>query len=192
MIKKDNQIILKSILLFGMILAVLSIVLSLVLRSLHTGKSQEELMASITIEMWLWDSIRIGVLVWALIYLMRKLQQPRFWKLAVTAVGIVILNYYLFYFYELIDYYLVNPPSLKTQSDRIQAVLGLIEGNSATPPRYAPIDDLTGWQMIFGGPTGAISVDRVFLMLIFGSITMALWISAVVYFLFGKGRQRMQ
>lgn len=184
--KKDNQIVLKSILLFGMILAISNIVLSLVLRFLHTGKSQEELMASITMEMWLWDSIQVGILVWALIYLMRKLQQPRFWKLAVTAVGIVILSYYLFYFYELIDYYLVNTPPVKTQSDRIQEVLGLIEDNSKPLPRYAPIDDLTSWQMIFGGPTGAISIDRVFLMLIFGRLTMALWVSALVYFLFQK------
>ncbi len=190
--KQDPKRILKSILLFGGILTVLNIAISLGLKKFHTGDDQVELMASSTIDLMYWDFIRIGVLVWALIYVTHKLNELRYWKLVFTAIGLVILSYHLFYLYEVIDYYFINKPALETQSSRIELMVGLIEQNRESPPFYAPIDHLTGWQMIYGGPTGALSFGRVVFVLLYGYLTMPFWLSAVVYFFFWKRKQKVQ
>lgn len=187
--KRDTKLILRSSLLFGAIFACLNIIASLILQELNAGKSEAELIDSIAAHSLLWDAIRIGLLVWALLYLTRKLDDFRYWKLAVAAGALVIVNYHLVYIYEAVDYYFIYKPPVKTHHSRIEEFLGLIEQDTRIAPAYAPFDHLTGWQMIYGGPFGEISFGRVIFVLFYGALTLPLWLSAIVYLLFRKRKK---
>ncbi|WP_343634885.1 hypothetical protein [Fluviicola sp.] len=189
----DTKLILKSTLLFGGVFALLNIVASVILQKLNAGKSQEELIAAATAHSLVWDFIRISVSVWALIYVARRLNVFRYWKLAITAIGLVLVSYHLVYAYEAVDYYFIYQPPVKTQTSRIEEVLGLIgESTTRIAPVYAPVEHLTGWQMIYGGPFGEIAFGRVVFVLFYGALTLPLWLSAIVYFLFLKRQQKAQ
>lgn len=187
--KRDTKLILKSSLLFGGVFAFLNSITSLILQELNAGKSEAELIDSIVAHSSVWDAIRIGLLVWALIYLSQKLDDFRYWKLAVAAGVLVIVNYHLVYIYEAVDYYFIYKPPVKTHHSRIEEVLGLIDLNTRIAPVYAPFDHLTGWQMMYGGPFGEVSFGRVIFVLFYGALTLPLWLSAIVYLLFRKKRK---
>lgn len=185
MASQDRKLILKNILVFGGILGAVNIILSIVLQQLHAGKSQGELTMLIETEFWLWELVRIGVLVWSLFYITKKLEEFNYWKLVVNSIGIVFLTYHLFYLFDVIDYYVIHEPPVKTDTSALDKLLTLMEYNP--PPRYLPyqlfisplIDDIP--FLIRAG-----EYSQVLSMLIFGVVTQPLWISTLMFFIFRK------
>lgn len=175
MMKQDTKLILKNSLIFGTLLAVLNIILSLILQQLHFGASQTELLLTARIEIYLWYFLSIAVLIWALIRVRKRLEKLSYWKLALTGIGIVVLTYHLFYLYTVIDYYIIHEPP-KASGNTLENLLTLME--AGPKPRYSPYYDLIGSlidDLNFG------IYDEVLVQLFFGGITLPLWISAGVF-----------
>ena len=105
---KDTKTILKNILLFGLILTIADIIGLFIFKSLYSSKDFHELAVNLRIEDWIWRIIRISVLFWALRQLTRKLEVFRYGKLVIAALGIVIVDYHLYFVYDMVDYYKIG------------------------------------------------------------------------------------
>jgi hypothetical protein len=180
--KQDGKTLINHMLVFGVILAIVEISVFLIVTYLHYGKSLMVLATYNTIEFWIWMIIRIGILLWALSRLGRKLEVFRFWKLALAAIGIMVLNYHLFYAYDVLDYYVIHEPPQDNGSDVLEKMLSLMQYRPA--PSYSPIQvfllPLTDilFYIRYGEFKALLS------LLFFGALTLPLWVSAVVFFIF--------
>jgi len=179
---KDGKTLINNVLVFGVILAIVEISVFLIVTYLHYGKSLMVLATYSTIEFWIWMIVRIGILFWALSRLSLKLEVFRFWKLALAAIGIMVLNYHLFYVYDVLDYYVIHEPPHDTGSDVLENMLSLMQYRPA--PSYAPIQvfllPLTDilFFIRYGEFVSLLS------LLFFGALTLPLWVSAVAFFIF--------
>ena len=187
--KKDSKALINNVFVFGVILGIIEIIVYLGLNYLHSGKTAAALITYDEVEFWMWMIIRIGVLFWALSRLSRKLEVFSFWKLALASIGIMVLNYHVFFVYDVLDYYVIHEPPHDVSSNVLDNMLNLMQYRPA--PSYSPI------QVFLVPLTNCISFIRygefaaLFNILFFGALTLPLWVSAVVFFIF-RNKNRSQ
>ncbi len=179
---KDTKTILKNILLFGLILTIADIIGLFIFKSLYSSKDFHELAVNLRIEDWIWRIIRISVLFWALRQLTRKLEVFRYGKLVIAALGIVIVDYHLYFVYDMVDYYIIHEPPPDPGQDALQNILSLMQ--------YRPKPEYTPYRFFLLPLTDILFFIRygeftsLFFLLLFGSITLPCWVSTVTFFIF--------
>ncbi|MDF3029290.1 MAG: hypothetical protein K0S23_3597 [Fluviicola sp.] len=136
--------------------------------------------------------LRLALLFLSAIVIAKKMSDLKYWKVAFALIGIIVLNYHLVYLYNAIDYYWIKGLGPQQGKQDLKSLLTLVSFEP-TPPRYEPVNHLTDWQtLLYSGSGGGLSVMGLITFLFYGSICRALWVSAIVYFLFRKRRQRIQ
>jgi uncharacterized membrane protein len=178
-----SKSILKVVAVFALLLFVFGMLLSSVFIWLSEGKTHEEYYTFLSIQIWTWDLITVGLLFLAAKRISVKLTKPSYWKIALATLGIMVLHYHLCYVYELMDYYIIKGPPMEQKGSELEKVLALFNGNSRLTPTYDPIFQFFHVFTDLQYRELRRQYLFVFLSFLFGNLTMPLWISAVVFFI---------
>lgn len=184
--------VLKVVALFALLLFILGTFLSLFFNWLGEEKSDEEYFALFGIRIWVWDLMTAGLLFWAAIRISLKLTKPVYWKIALATLGIMVFHYHMCHVYALIDYYLIEGPFPEPKGSELEKVLTLFDRNARFEPTYDPIFQFFHVFTDLEYREIRRQYMYVFLNFLFGSLTMPLWISAVVFFIHRKKKSKLQ
>jgi hypothetical protein len=171
-----------------MVLWISNIVLGQIFKLFADGKNPGEQMYLYGIEIWISNFLNVGILFYAAFLIARNSNTPGYWKIALSLIGITVIWFHLGYVYWVIDYYFIQGLTPPKNLDPMQELDSFFDPNISTPPFYKPVEHFLQPFINVQYREYRRNFELLIFGFLFGSLTMPLWVSAVMYSILKRKR----